>query len=248
MAKQSGLGDAFYLAGYDLSGSVMALDSISGSAGTLDATTISQSANARLFGLRDGGISITTLFNPSGAGPFVAGPAPLQTLPTADQIGSYFRGTAIGNPSACCVAKQVGFDPTRGTDGSLTLKTSLQANAFGLEWGEQLTAGLRTDTTATAGTALDHGAGTAFGAQGYLQTTAFSGTSVDVKLEHSTDNVTYTTLIDFGSIAAIGASRLTVSNTTTVNRYVRATTGTGTFASITFAMVIVRNLTAGVVF
>lgn len=248
MAKQSGLGDAFYLAGNDLSGSVMALDSISGSVGTLDATTIAQSAHARLFGQRDGAMAITTLFNPSGAGPFVAGPAPLQTLPTADEIASYFRGTAIGNPAACCVAKQVGFDPTRGTDGSLTLKTSLQANGFGLEWGKQLTAGLRTDTTATAGTALDNAAGTSFGCQAYLQVTAFSGTSVDVILEHSTDNVSFSTLIDFGSQSAIGASRATVSNVTTVNRYTRASTSTGTFSSITFAMVIVRNLTAGQVF
>jgi hypothetical protein len=248
MAKQGGLGDAFYLGGFDLSGSVTALDKISGTVGTLDATTISQSAHARLFGQRDGGIDITTLFNPSGAGPFAAGPAPLQTLPTADTIGTYFRGTVIGNAAACCNAKQVGFDPTRGTDGSLTLKASLQANGFGLEWGNQLTAGLRTDTTATTGTALDNAAGTSFGAQAYLQVTAFSGTSVHVLLEHSTDNVSFSTLIDFGAQSAAGASRSSVSNVTTVNRYVRATTATGTFTSITFALVIVRNLTAGVVF
>src|SRR5262249_1830624 len=147
---------------------------------------------------------------------------------------------AIGNAAASLVAKQINYDPTRGTDGSLTIAVSAQANGYGLEWGEQLTAGLRTDTTATTGTTQDDSAGTSFGGQAYLQVTAFSGTSVQVLVEHSTDNSSWSTLIDFGAQSAMGALRSNVSNTTTVNRYVRATTATGTFSSITFAVMFAR--------
>lgn len=248
MAKTTGLGDNFYVHGFNLSGDVNQLGRIGGGPQLLNYTTIDKSANVRIGSVRNGEISYVSFFDPSGSGPFVAGPAPLPTLPRTDQISTYCRGTTLGAPAACCVAKQIGFNPTRANNGELTVAVDIQSNGFGIEWGKQLTAGLRTDTTATAGTAVDDGAGTAFGAQAYLQVTAFSGTSVDILVEHSTDNVTFTTLIDFGAQSAVGASRVAVSNTTTVNRYVRATTGTGTFSSVTFSVVLVRNAIAGVVF
>ena len=60
-----------------------------------------------------------------------------------------------------------------------------------------LTPGVRTDTSAAAGTDLDNAASSAFGGQAYLQVTAFTGTDVTITLKHSTDNSTYTSLIAF---------------------------------------------------
>lgn len=238
MTKTTGLGDNFYIGGYDLSGYLNSLSSINGGPNLLDFTTIDKSAMARLMAVRQGGMQFTTFMSDAG------GPTPLQNLPTTDTIGTYCRGTTLGNPGACCNAKQVNFDPTRGNDAALSAVVSLVSNAYGLEWGEQLTAGLRTDATATSGTTVDDGAGTALGAQAYLQVTAFSGTGVDIIVEHSTDNSSWSTLIDFGTQNAIGASRVATSLTATVNRYVRASTGTGTFSSVTFSVVFVRNLVA----
>lgn len=242
MSKTTGLGDNFYVAGYDLSGYVNSLGSVGGGPNPLDFTTIDKSAMVRLGSVRAGTMQFTTFMDSAG------GPTPLQNLSTADQIGTYCRGTTLGNPAACCNAKQINFDPTRGNDGSLNATVTMESNGYGLEWGEQLTAGLRTDTSATSGTTVDDGAGTAFGAQAYLQVTAFTGTGVDIIVEHSTDNSSWSTLIDFGTQNAIGSSRVAVANTTTVNRYVRASTGTGTFSSVTFNVVFVRNAIAGVVF
>jgi hypothetical protein len=239
MAKTSGLGDNFYIGGYDLSGDVSSIDKISGGPALLDVTAIKQFAMNRIGGLRDGSMSFTSLFNFGGSGNPVNEHDALSTLPVADRIASYFRGSAIGNQAACLVAKQLNYDPTRDNSGNLNEKVDLDANSFGLEWCEQLTAGLRTDTTATAGTALDDAASSSHGAQGYLQVIAFTGTSVDIKIEHSADNSTWATLIDFGAQSARGALRGT--STGTVNRYLRATTGTGTFTSVTFAICINRN-------
>lgn len=245
MSKQTGLGSNCYVGGYDLSGDIGALDKVSGSLGLLDVTPLNKSAHVRLTGQRDGVIEFTSYFDTAAGAEHPA----LKGLPTADVIASAFiNPLAIGSTAACINAKQVNYDPTRAADGALTVKVSMQANAYGLEWCEALTAGLRTDTSATPGATQDDAAGTAFGGQGYLQVTAFTGTSVDIKIEHSTDNSTWSTLIDFGAQSAIGASRVTVSNSTTVNRYVRATTGTGTFTSITFAVAFNRNPIAGVVF
>src|SRR5260221_1190720 len=182
MAKATGLGDASYLDGTDLSGDTQALSKISGGPAALDMTAISNLAYARQGGLRDGGIDWTSYFNP-GAG---LTHAKLSALPTADVIASYFHGTAIGNDAASCVSKQVNYDPTRGTDGSLIFAVSAQASAFGLEWGFQLTPGRRVDGAATAAgpaNSFDTGASAAFGAQMFVHLFAFTGTSVTIKLQ-----------------------------------------------------------------
>jgi hypothetical protein len=48
-------------------------------------------------------------------------------------------------------------------------------------------------------------------------------------------------------MTSIGAQRLAVSNTTTVNQYLKIAT-TGTFTLATFAVALMRNPVAGVVF
>lgn len=242
MAKTSGLGDNFYINGFDLSGDVSSIDKISGGPALLDFTPIKRSAFERQGGLRDGGMSFTTLFEFGGSLTPNFEHDVLSQLPSTDAIATYARGTVLGNVGAGLVAKQTNYDGSRDNSGNLPFKCDLVANSFGLEWGEQLTPGLRTDTTATSGTDLDHGSSTAFGAQAYLQVNAFTGTGVDIKAEHSVDGSTWATLIDFGTKTARGAARGTFSGT--VNRHLRATTGTGTFTSVTFSVLVVRNLTA----
>src|SRR6266487_1321657 len=131
MAKQSGLGDNFYIGGNDLSGDVSAVDTISGPQGLLDSTAIKQSAFSRMGGQRDGVMSFTSYFNPT----LVTGEhAILNTRPVTDRIMSYWRGTVLGGAAASLNAKQINYDPTRGNDGSLTVKVDGQGNSFGLEW------------------------------------------------------------------------------------------------------------------
>ena len=66
--KMSGLGDNFYIGGYDLSGDVSALTQISGGPAALDVTGIKQSANSRIGGLRDGDMQFTTFFEHAATG------------------------------------------------------------------------------------------------------------------------------------------------------------------------------------
>jgi hypothetical protein len=172
----------------------------------------------------------------------------LSGLSGNDQICSYIRGSALSNPAACMVAKQTDYDPTRDASANLTLKVDWVANAYGLEWGYQITPGLRTDITATTGPVYTDTAGTAYGAQAYLQLVELVGTNVDVSITHcTTSGGTYTTLMDFGSLTGVGAVRQTVSNTTTVNQYLKVVSS-GTFSFATFCVVFVRNLQPGKAF
>jgi hypothetical protein len=250
MTKQSGLGDALYYGGYDMSGDVQALGNIGGGPALLDFTDITQSAMARQGGIRDGRIEWTSYFNPGIAAN--AAHTVLSALPRGDVLLTYCRGTALGSPAACLNGKQVNYDGTRGNDGAFTFAVSGQANGFGLEWGKLLTAGLRTDTAATTGTGMDTNASASFGAQAYLQVTAFTGTDVTVKIQDSADNATFadvTSLAFAQTTTAPGTQRIAIPNTATVRRYVRATTvTTGGFTTATFAVVLVKNECAGVIF
>lgn len=309
MAKTSGLGDNFYIGGYDLSGDVSSLDQISGGPALLTVTPINASAQVRIGGHRDGDMQFTSFFEfssavvspgvPSTTVPLVStynfpvlvnviggtvtnvavngsnvgsgdgtyllpafgtitltySSAPtwawtavgtehnsLSGLPRTDVIATYLRGTAVLNPAASINGKQVNYDLTRDSSGNLTAKVEVQASGFGLEWGKQITAGLRTDTTATTGAAVDQGAGSTNGAQAYLQLVDLVGTSVDIKVRHcTTSGGSYADLIDFGSQAAIGSFRGTVAGT--VNEFLKVVTS-GTFTYATFAVMFVQNQSA----
>lgn len=238
MAKTGGLGDNFYIAGYDASGDINSLNNIGGGPAALDFTDITQSAMARQGGVRDGRMDFVSYFNPTAAKTHDK----LSALPRTDVITTYCRSTILGAPTAALVAKQLDYNPTRANDGGFTFAVAAQANAYGLEWGIQGTAGTRTDTTATNGTALDNAASSAFGLQAYLQVFAVTGTSVTVKLQDSPDNSVWTDVVGGGFTAAttVASQRIATAAALTVARYLRVVT-TGTFTNAQFAVAICRN-------
>lgn len=239
------MGDRLFISGVDVSGDIGSLSSIHGGPAVQDVTDITQSAISRLGLLRDGGIDFTSWFNPAVGRAFKT----FSALPTGDVQMMYLRGTNIGSPVASVIARQVNYDPNREASGALSFSGSTQSDGYGLEWGEQLTAGIKTDTTATNGTGYDGLASSVFGGQAYLQVFALTGTSVTVKIQDSADNVTFAdvTGLTFTAATVAGAQRLQTLNSATVRRYVRAIS-TGTFSNAQFAVSFVRNQTIGVLF
>jgi hypothetical protein len=245
MGKQGGLGDQLFIGGYDIAGDIQALDSIHGGPAAWDTTDITLSAMSRLGLERDGGIDATSYFNPTAG----RSHARLSALPTADVIVTYCRGTTLGNPAACLVGKQIDYAGTRGADGSFTFKTSAQANGYGLEWGRQGTAGKRTDGSATNGSSVDLGSSSpgAFGLQMYVHLFAFTGTSVTIKLQESSDNGSGDAFADITGATTGAQTGITALRVATaainVEQYVRVVT-TGTFSSAVFHVMFVRNDTS----
>lgn len=238
MAKTSGLGDDALIAGYHIGGDIQQL-SVRGGPALLEVTDITQSAKSRLGGLRDGGMEFTSYHDPAAGQSHAA----FSSLPRTDVIATYLRGQAIGNPAACCNAKQLNYDPTRAAAGELTFKITGDGDGYGLEWGIQLTAGVRTDTTATNGASYDTGASAAFGAQAYLQAVAVTGTSYTVTIQDSADNSSWANVtgLSFAAVSSVPqAQRISIANNATVRRYVRAIT-TGTFTVATFQVTLVKN-------
>jgi len=251
MAKQGGMGDRLFVDQFNVSGDIGSLGRIGGGRNPSEVTGIDKSAPERILLLGDGALDYAAWFNPDAVGPPIGAHSVLKTLPTIDRIGTYCRGAAIGSPAATCVCKQVNYDATRAQDGSLSFAVNMQSNGWGIEWGELLTAGVRTDTVATSpATGMDYGAvSTLFGWTAYLHVFSVTGTSVTVTVQDSADNSAFASLAGgsaFGAVApgGIGAFRLTSSSATaTVRRYVRAIT-TGTFSNAQFAVNFVRYYAA----
>ena len=114
--KESGLGDRLFVAGYDLSGDIGSIQKISGGPAPLEVTGIDKSGYERIGGRRDGGLDFTAWFDDQ---PGQAHPR-LGSLPTTDQIVTYFHGATQGNTCASLVAKQVNYDGNRAADGAFT--------------------------------------------------------------------------------------------------------------------------------
>jgi len=243
VAKETGLGDGLLVDGVDLSGDVGSLGRINAARATTDVTGINKSAFERRYIHKDGGIDFQGWFNPTGLHPEIS------TLPRTDRIATYLRGVGSGRPAASTIAKQLNYDPTRNADGSLTLATTVESNSFGVDWGIQLTNGIITQTSAGSTTGIDFGSSTLFGAQAFVHVTAFTGTSITITLEHSTDDGAGDAYaaIPGGAFTVVSAApasqRIQTSRTQTIEDFVRVTT-TGTFSNAQFIVLFTRNLTS----
>lgn len=245
MAKRSGLGMAFLVDGYNLSGDTRDLGEIGGGNTPFDMTGIDKYAFERIGGMRDGRLAWTAHFNPAVGQEHDV----LSTLPTGDRVATACFATTIGSEGVSINTKQIGYDWTRGANGELSIAVSSQSNGYGLEFGTLHTATPRTDTAATAGAGVDGVAGTSFGLQAYLQVTSFAGTDVTVKLQSSSDNGVGDAWADvtggaFTQIAAgPQAQRIQTARNLAIERYLRVTTTTSAgFTSLVFTVMVARNL------
>jgi hypothetical protein len=235
MAKQSGLGNNFYVGGYDLSGDTASLNVAASPRNTFDVTGLNQSASDRLLGLSSGIISFESFFNDASEQQHAA----LSGLITTDRVAIYTTSTTAGDPAAGLIGKQVNYDWSRGSDGGLTLSCEVQGSAGSpIEWGTILTTGTQSLSSAGSTDSVDQSASTSNGARGYLQNFTLSSGTPTVKIEHSANDSSWSDLITFTSQAAHSGDRGT--STGTVNRYVRVTVS-GTFSNLKLAVVLVRG-------
>jgi hypothetical protein len=244
MAKQTGLGDRFYVSGYDLSGDVGEIGKIGGGPAPAEVTGIDVSGFERIAGQFDAGVEWSSWFNKAPDREHLR----LSTLPRTAQGYLYTRGSAIGSAGAGLIGKQPDYAGSRGDDGSMTFAVAATAaEGYGLEWGQLITASPRTDTTATNGAGVDGGALAAdnYGLSLYLQVLALTGTSVTVTVQQSSDNGAgdaYAAVTGGAFTAATGPSwqRIQTATNLSIERYLRVVTS-GTFTSARFVVLAVRR-------
>jgi hypothetical protein len=244
MAKESGLGDNLYVAGYDVSGDTGSVDTISSPIAIGQITAIDKLAIERIHLLRDGSIKFKSYFNPSAGQEHDC----FSTLPTADVLVTYNHGTSLGNISAAMTAKQVDYPLTRSDKGELSFDIEAVANGYGLEWGIQLTPGKLIQSGAGVTTAIDFSGATSYGLQAYLHVFDMDGTDAVVAVQDSADGSTGWADVTGGVFTSVAlaavptAERIQSGRTQTVRRWLRVNVTTaGTLTDITYAVMVVKN-------
>lgn len=234
MAKQSGLGHNFFIDGYDLSGDVASIDTLSTPVELFDVTGISKSAMERIQGRVDTTGSFTTYFNDAALSEHVALSAPS----TSNRNLSWTFGSTVGNVACGIVVKQTDYSVSRSADGSLTMSVPFTGNGTPAEWGNLLSAGKITHSGATTVASKDDSASSASGASAIIQSASLSSGTATVKIQHSANDSSWSDLITFTNVAyATNAGRVAERKTVsgTVNRYLRIVTS-GTFSNLVFVL------------
>jgi hypothetical protein len=248
VTKRNGLGQGLWISGVDCSGDTGAW-SIATPKAVQDITGIDKYATERLALARDASVTCQQFFNPSAGSAFQTTRAnALSQLVNHDV--AIIVGSALGEPAFAGRFREPNTPYTRNADGSFTFSVEFTGNGYAGEWGHLLTAGKRTDTTATAPATgvdfnADGGASTAFGWQAWLHVFAFTGTSVTVTIQDSADNSSFANLTGgaFTAATTITSQRLEGGRTATVRRYLKVNT-TGTFSNAVFGVSFTRNVTA----
>ena len=245
MAKSSGMGQEFFVGGFDVSGDTNSIERAGAMKALLVNTGINKVAQERISGLASGELSFNTFFNDVADAAFDA----LMGLPKTDVLIMWATGVTLGDPVANLNAKQVTSGWNRAADGSLIGSIQAQSNLYPLEWGILLApATIHGSATDETGFIESGGAQTSKGGVGWLHHNDAASGTVEYDIEDSSDSTTgddgaWANLLAFSNVAtpyAQIAERVEVTGT--VEKYVRASTN-GTFTNADFAMSFRRGIT-----
>ena len=194
---------------------------------TADTTPLAESSRAYVAGLADSTITASGLFEPLYDTPAVA------TLGAANgsAVTVAPEGFALGSPVVVLSGRNVSYEITSSVGEVVGANLSIQGDGR-FDTGVSL-ADLAEVSATGNGSAHTAAAGTSGGGVATLHVTACTGT-LTVKVQHSTNNSTWSDLATF--TAATGATSQRVEVSGTVNRYLRASwtlTGAGTTATFT---------------
>lgn len=244
MGKESGLGDQLYIDGFDLGDDIRQFSS-SSPLGVFDMTDITLSAMAREIGLRSGQMDAVVFLDVASN----KSHAVLSLLPTTDTLITYGHGKVAGNAAANLLGKQLNYDPNRGQDGQVLFGVQALSNSYGTEWCTQLTAGKIDHTGAGNVASVNLGSASpgAFGLQMYWHLFSFTGTSITLKLQSSSDNGAGDAFADITgattpALTARGSGRVATA-AIAIEQYLRVVS-VGTFSQATFLVMAHRNKVA----
>lgn len=242
MAKQSGITDRLYVGGFNISGDVGSIDTLSTLRSEIDVTGLDKSAHERVLGLADVNISFNAFYNDASGR---AHPA-LSSLQSTKRQVLYCRGSTKGQAGFFFQGKQINYDPTREAQGALLVKVDIHGSEGDPpEWGILICNAGATFAAASTATSIDDVAASSEGAAAMMQVQKSTGT-LTVSIKDSTDNALWTSLVAFaasGAGSSRDAQRVTVAGR--VNRYLRVSSaGTATF---TAAVALRRGSTAEII-
>lgn len=211
---------------------------------TGETTAFGNENKTYIVGLADGTVSLSGMFDNT------AGAIDDHVQAATGQENQVFTiepaGSAAGQPAQLIQGQLTSYDVTSAVGDIVTITAEIQASGSlgSINGGKVISSSavnLTASNSAASTTGIDFSAGATNGAIGHLHVTENSANNIlGVRLQHSTDNSTFTDLITFTNVAASTATSQRSEVAGTVNRYVRAvvtssiTAGSATY-NVSFA-------------
>lgn len=228
MAKAHGKKARFYAGGIDLSTYLRAVKR-AGDQDIADASTLGSDDKTFVAGMQSGTLSLEGIYSARSKAENaqeIADFLDANLGGDVEIVGVHLpQGEGFGNVAYGFIGHRNSIEVTSPYDDVVKITGEAQSN-IGFKSGRTLKA--KGEVVASGeGEGLDNGAvgsPTAFGGVGILQVFAIdAGKKIDVKIQHSADNISYADLITFASVeAGETAIGIVLPKATSVLRYVRA--------------------------
>lgn len=207
---------------------------------TAETTTFGDTDKTYIVGLADGTISTSGLFD-SSAG---ASDAVLRGL--IGQEDNTFtvlpEGATAGNRAVIANGQLTSYEVSSPVGDVIAISAEVQADG-GLLHGVALTGLVSTGSASATTTGINNGASTGNGGLFNLHVTANTRDgSATIKVQHSSDDVTYADLVTFTGVSASATGGESITSTGTVNQYLRTlSTLAGASGSVTYQVSAARR-------
>ena len=207
---------------------------------TAETTTFSDNDRTYIVGLSDGTISTSGLFD-STAG---ASNAVLSGLiATEDNTFTVLpEGSVAGSRAIIANGQMTSYEISSPVGDVIAISAEVQADG-GLLNGVALTALISTGSASATTTGINNGGPTGNGSLCNLHVTENDRDgSATIKVQHSSDDVTYADLITFTGVSASATGGESITSTGTVNQYLRTlSTLAGASGSVTYQVSAARR-------
>jgi hypothetical protein len=200
---------------------------------TAETTTFGTQDKTYIMGLSDGTISTSGLFDST------AGASNDVLTGLINQEDNTFtvmpEGVAAGNPAVIANGQMTSYEVSSPVGDVISISAEVQADG-GLLHGVALTGLVNTGSASATTTGINNGSSTANGALFNLHVTANSRDgAATLKVQHSSDNVSYVDLVTFTTVSASVTAGESITSTGTVNQYLRTlSTLAGSSGSVTY--------------
>lgn len=222
MAFVHGKGTSVMLNAFDVSAFLNSADQTI-TVETAETTTFGSSAKSYITGLRDGTVSVGGFYDGSASAvdevlSSAIGSSSDSVLSVADE------GMTVGGRALVAQAIDTSYQITGAVGDAVTVSAEFQVE--GSDGSGAYRGVVLSDLTALSGTGgsfavVDNGAASSNGLVANCHTIANTApTNIIVKIQHSSDNVTFVDLVTFTTFASTGSEHKVTSGT--VNRYLKA--------------------------
>lgn len=207
---------------------------------TAETTTFGDTDKTYIVGLADGTISTSGLFD-STAG---ASNDVLTGLIALDDntFTVLPEGATAGYAAIIANGQLTSYEVSSPVGDVISISAEVQADG-GLLHGVALTGLVSTGSASATTTGINNGSSTGNGGLFNLHVTANNRDgATTIKVQHSTDDVTYADLVTFSSVSASATGGESITSTGTVNQYLRTlSTLAGASGSVTYQVSAARR-------